>query len=435
MDSESRMDPWLLLGQPPDPVPSIGVHPRHDQIRNTGPPRLLKQQGCPACQRLEIQVAVGINHLAFLRDVWRIFTTQVHDCPMSTFSPDISIIVPVLNDAAELAGLLENLAGQRGTCFELIVCDGGSHDHTCHLIATEAPRLPFRLRLVESRRGRGAQMNAGAAAAGAEILLFLHADSRVEESDGITVALMAFRAFGYGIPVAARFRLRFRRSSAAASRSYFYHEAKARLNRADCIRGDQGYMIRRQDFELLGRYDEALPYLEDVRLAHAVEKHGGWLLLPATLDTSARRFEQEGFRERQIASAIIINAFTTGWNELLTSLPELYHCGPSGTLDLEALLGGVTRMLKSGDPAWRRRFWRATGRHLAANAWQFFFWIDVRSAYLRGHSPDRVGQRWLGLYQRLLQGTCSSYPAGVIAELLARLWFWQLIFKETRRTG
>lgn len=354
---------------------------------------------------------------------------------MTTIPPELSIIVPVLNDAAELRGLLASLAEQAGVAFEVILCDGGSTDDIQKLVAEWTGNRYFGLRKIETTRGRGFQMNAGAVAAAGTILLFLHADSRFIRSDSLLSGIQAYRSYQLesATPSAARFRLCFRRSDRSPSRAYYYHEAKARLNRGDCIRGDQGYLIERTTFEQLGRFDSSLPFLEDVRLAALLAAQGVWLLLPTEITTSARRFEQEGFYERQVANVIIVNAIETGWNELLAALPELYCCdSTSGRLSLFPLLSGVRTMINSHSRTWRSSFWLATGTHVAANAWQIFFWLDTRRSFHSGQSVDSIEPFWLNLYERRLKSAFEARPAARLATLLTRIWLWWML-KTTRK--
>ncbi|MBA3477402.1 MAG: glycosyltransferase [Lautropia sp.] len=84
----------------------------------------------------------------------------------------ISIIIPVLNEATLLAAALEDLRREAGS-FEVIVVDGGSSDRTVACV----PEHP-RVRLVHAAQGRAVQMNAGAAVAAGDLLLFLHVDTR-----------------------------------------------------------------------------------------------------------------------------------------------------------------------------------------------------------------------------------------------------------------
>lgn len=349
---------------------------------------------------------------------------------MTMTPPEISIIIPVLNDAAELRGLLANLAEQAGLAFEVILCDGGSTDDTQNLATEWMADGCFPIRVINTPSGRGIQMNAGSVAAAANTLLFLHADSRFGCSDALLSGLQAYLSYqpGASRACAARFRLHFRRSASSPSLAYHYHEAKARLNRSCCIRGDQGYLIDRTTFKQLGRFDCSLPFLEDVRLAALLATEGTWLLLPADISTSARRFEQEGYYERQVANVIIVNALETGWNELLIAMPGLYRCNStSGRLSLFPLLDAVRSMINSHDQKWLSSFWRATGSHVARNAWQIFFWLDVRRAFRCGQGADDVVPYWLDVYEHRLKPLFESRPAACLAELLTSAWFcWVL---------
>jgi hypothetical protein len=281
-------------------------------------------------------------------------------------------------------------------------------------------------------------MNCGAAAATGTTLLFLHADSRFACKDSLLSGITAFNSYlpDTSAPCAARFRLHFRRSDTGPSLAYYYHEAKARLNRGNCIRGDQGFLINRTTFEQLGRFDCSLPFLEDVRLAALLADKGTWLLLPADITTSARRFEQEGFYERQVANVIIVNALETGWDDLLSALPGLYQCdNSSGRLSLFPLLDGVRSMIAGHDRTWQSSFWKATGYHVAANAWQIFFWLDVRKAFRSGRSVDDVEPHWLNVFDHRLKPMFESRLGAGLAEQLTRLWLCWMLYRTRKITS
>jgi len=351
---------------------------------------------------------------------------------MNTKPPELSIIVPVLNDAIELQGLLTNLDEQEGVSFEVILCDGGSTDDTLSLVSEWITDDHFTLLLIKSAGGRGIQMNSGAAAAAGDTLLFLHADSRFPDNNSLQAAVQASNSHRVIAtrPWGARFKLQFRRSLETPSLAYFYHEAKARLNRGSCIRGDQGFLIDRTLFRQLGGFDCSLPFLEDVRLASLLGNLGEWLLLPAIISTSARRFEREGFFERQVANVVIVNAIETGWNELLIALPGLYRCNDSsGRLALFPLLDGVHGMIARSNREWRKIFWKSTGVHVAGNAWQIFFWLDVRRAFRSGKTADEIAPYWLAAYERSLKPLFESGAAARLAELLTRVWLWWMRFR------
>jgi rSAM/selenodomain-associated transferase 2 len=351
-------------------------------------------------------------------------------------SLELSIIVPVLNDAEYLTCLLENLGTQTGVAFEVIVSDGGSCAETG--AARELSNLPFELRSIRALPGRGRQMNAGAALARGKLLLFLHADSLFPDPAALAGAVRSFRAClaDSGTAVAARFALRFRRSRTTPSLAYFFYEAKARLNRADCIRGDQGFMLARSLYETLGGFDESLPFLEDLRLAAAIAEQGAWLLLPAEITTSARRFETEGLRERQVVNALIVNAHVTGWDDFFTALPGLYRChAETGRLLLYPLLAGIRTLLACRPLRWRLGFWLATGRHVAANMWQAFFWLDARRAFLSGRLPAETGTRWTLLFQRRLEWLAHTLPVQLLAGVLVWTWYRALLLRGRCPTG
>jgi len=158
-------------------------------------------------------------------------------------------------------------------------------------------------------------------------------------------------------------------------------------------------------------------------LAASAAERAEWLLLPAEISTSARRFETEGLYERQVANAIITDAVAAGWTEFFSSLPGLYHCtGVSGRLLLFPLLDGIRTLLAAESAAWRRSFWRATGRHVADNIWQLFFWLDVRSSFTSGSGPDSVSPNRLRWFQRNLE----HHTRGTLAEMVtaAAVWIW-----------
>lgn len=357
---------------------------------------------------------------------------------MNSIVPDISIIVPILNEAEELPDLLASLAGQERVRLELIFCDGGSDDGSQQIITDAVKTYPFPLRLIETARGRGHQMNAGAALAKSDLFLFLHVDSRFDKCDAISKAFAFYRdKTASGSPFfAARFGLNFCRDEQHISPAWFYFEAKARLPRIDCIRGDQGFLLSRSLFAHAGGFDETLPFLEDLRLVTATVPQVEWLLLPATISTSPRRFEREGLRDRQILNAIIVNALVTGWTELFYRLPGIYRChAESGRLPLQPLLADIRELIAGHDRDWRQTFWQDTGHHIATNAWQIFFWLDVRRAFRNGRDAGSVEPLWLGFYSRHLERYVRGRVAAFLAECAVKLWLRIMLVRGTSRTA
>lgn len=349
--------------------------------------------------------------------------------------PELSIIIPVFNETAELPKLFLELSKQLNIAFELILCDGGSTDNTLQTAFLLAEHCTYPVQSIKAPRGRASQMNAGAAIARGPILLFLHADSGFSEPDALRNAVFYFtknQDKAEGLVRAGHFGLRFKRKTPGASLAYFFYEAKTHLNRPDCIRGDQGFMLLRNIFKLTGGFDESLPFLEDLKFAGAVANLGCWILLPGEIITSARRFETEGLYERQVTNAIITNCLVTGWEEFFASLFGLYRChNETGRLQLFPLLNGIRTLLAKRTFGWQLLFWRATGKHVADNIWQLFFWLDVRRAFRNGQQPTEVKADWCDFFQRNLERFTHALPAQMVTALTVWIWFRMLLI--TRR--
>lgn len=189
----------------------------------------------------------------------------------------ISVIIPTLNEAARLPGLLAGLK-QPGVEAEIIVADGGSSDPTAACAAAAGARV------VQAPRGRGAQLGAGVEAAEGEILLFLHADSQFPEGGlaRIAAALEADRRM-----VGGNFRLVFDgddRFSRWLTRFY------ARLRTHGLYYGDSGVFVRRRTYEALGGL-RPIALMEDYDFVRRMERTGKTVCITdPPLVTSSRRF-------------------------------------------------------------------------------------------------------------------------------------------------
>ncbi len=340
--------------------------------------------------------------------------------------PLLSIVVPLLNEVGVLPGLVANLAGQRGVAAELILSDGGSTDGTQALAAQLAGNTPFPLRTVDSPPGRGRQLNAGATAARGEFLLFLHADSAFSDPLALASSLEALRRAeeSRGPKVAGHFALRFARGDAPPSAGYYYYEAKARLGRAGSIHGDQGFLLRRDFFERVGPFEEGLPALEETRLAEVIRKEGEWLLLPAEIETSPRRFEVEGLRERQTLNALIMNFAVVGWPAFFSAIPGLYRSQDRASrLRLAPFWEEIRCLMGASSPPERKRLWRGTGGYVRSQAWQIPFAIDCRRNFQSGYPPGTGPTPFLDYFDRRIEPLLARPFWDLTAMALTWCWF------------
>lgn len=188
---------------------------------------------------------------------------------------NLSIVMPVLNEAGDIAGAL---AGLRARGVEVVVIDGGSQDRTAELAQ------PLADRVLSAPRGRAAQMNAGAAVATGDALLFLHADTRLPENadrlvlDGLTRHPwgrfdVAFDQGGWLRLVAAMMNLRSRLTGIAT--------------------GDQAMFMTRAAYDAAGGFP-AIALMEDIAMSARLKRLGRPLCLSARVTTSGRRWRRHG---------------------------------------------------------------------------------------------------------------------------------------------
>ena len=190
----------------------------------------------------------------------------------------LSIVVPALNEAAGVTAALEALAPLRERVAEVIVVDGGSTD------GTPERAVPLADQVLASPRGRAVQMNAGAAAATGDILVFLHADTRLPENADALIcgALGGSRVWG-------RFDVRFEGDAlplVAASMNL-------RSRTTGIATGDQAMFVTRDAFVRAGGFPE-IALMEDVALSARLKRLTRPACLRACVTTSPRRWRTHG---------------------------------------------------------------------------------------------------------------------------------------------
>jgi rSAM/selenodomain-associated transferase 2 len=202
----------------------------------------------------------------------------------------LSIIIPTLNEEKWIERTLAKVK-ECAPDAEILVVDGGSSD------ATVACASKY-TRVISTKRGRGGQLNAGAAATRGDILLFLHADT-LPEAAGLHELMQTMqdeRILG------GAFRMRFDDTSPIYKR--ICENVTQRSLRTRSYTGDQGIFTRRSVFEQLGGHRD-WPFMEDVEYSERMGKAGPVVLLTSEVETSARRHQRWGLLRTQLTVILI----------------------------------------------------------------------------------------------------------------------------------
>lgn len=194
--------------------------------------------------------------------------------------PVVSIVMPAWNEAVGIEASLQALQPLRARGVEIVVADGGSTDGTGRLAA------PWVDAVTTSPRGRALQMNAGASLAGADVMLFLHADTRLPPlADVLVLQAVAAGARWGRFDVHIDGRPRMLRVVAALM------NLRSRLS--GIATGDQAIFVTREAFDRVGGFP-AQPLMEDVEISRRLKRLARPACLRARVCTSGRRWEHRG---------------------------------------------------------------------------------------------------------------------------------------------
>jgi rSAM/selenodomain-associated transferase 2 len=230
---------------------------------------------------------------------WRYATSLVpqpsRDNSAASPALAVSVVIPTLNEEASLR---RNLAAVLAAADEVVVSDGGSGDRSAAVAAELGAQV------VSGPAGRGAQLNRGAAAATAPILLFLHADTTLP-AGGVDLVRAAIAAGAVGGGFFARFDV----DRPLHRLGGWLINRRTEITRVPL--GDQAQYATRRAFDALGGY-RPWPILEDLDFARRLKRHGRVTMLPAPVTTAARRFVEGGVLRTVATNWLIWALFFVG---------------------------------------------------------------------------------------------------------------------------
>ncbi|MDI1232320.1 MAG: TIGR04283 family arsenosugar biosynthesis glycosyltransferase [Methylobacter sp.] len=193
--------------------------------------------------------------------------------------PQLSIIIPVVNEAGQIALKLHALQTLRNRC-QLLLVDGGSNDRSAEIAK------PLVDQVLHSPRGRARQMNCGAARAQADVLLFLHADTRLPDNAVNLIMQAVGDGYHWG-----RFDIGFDNPQPIFRLIAFMMNRRSRLT--GIATGDQALFITRQAFQAVAGFPD-IALMEDIAISTRLKKLGRPCCIDAKVVTSARRWQQQG---------------------------------------------------------------------------------------------------------------------------------------------
>jgi len=250
------------------------------------------------------EAGVTVGQLPILSDVdyaedliqCRRVENQFHDVLPRMVPGRISIIIPTLNEAASITTTLAHIRNRPDV--EVIVADGDSNDRTAELARATGAEVVY------CNQGRGKQMNAGAALASGEVLLFLHADTRLPE-DFVDHVWQTLREGNTG----GAFRLHIEADGWMLR--LIESGANVRSRWLQLPYGDQAIFVNASDFFRLNGFQH-WPLMEDYDFCRRLRKTGRIALAPASVTTSARRWQRLGVLRTTLTNLACVVAFRLG---------------------------------------------------------------------------------------------------------------------------
>lgn len=209
----------------------------------------------------------------------------------------ISIIIPTLNEAGNIKTAIATT--QSGTNIEVIVVDAGSQDDTVAIAES------LGVKVILSNPGRAVQMNTGAAVATGEILLFLHADTRLP----MGFDEMARKALQQAGVVAGAFTLQI--DAPVLALRLVEWGVKWRSHFWQMPYGDQAIFMTKSVFQKIGCFPE-MPIMEDFELIRRLQRIGKIFILSVPVITSSRRWVQKGVLKTTLINQIVVIGYLLG---------------------------------------------------------------------------------------------------------------------------
>ena len=193
----------------------------------------------------------------------------------------LSIIIPALNEADHIVAALAPLQPMRERGAEVILVDGGSRDATVALASSQVDRI------IIGEPGRARQMNAGAAAASGDVLVFVHADSLLPDGGDRLIA----GALAGSQSIWGRFDIAITGRHFMLPVIGWFMNQRSRLT--GIATGDQGLFVTRAAFEGIGGFPDQ-PLMEDIEICRRLKSSGPPACIRERMTTSGRRWERHG---------------------------------------------------------------------------------------------------------------------------------------------